>query len=154
MLAVLAVLIAVSSASGENTASPVCDIGRLALQELSTLDPNKGYARFYGDAHLKSADLLTACPTLRYGLPSGFALADEIATKRAGDHLPQYAGRSTPLTMIFEIGVPVISPDGKSAVVEMGTTCTGLCGSGFIAHYVRGPGGWRRDGKIFNAFVS
>ena len=152
MLAVLAVLIAVSPASGENTA--ICDVGRLALRELPTLDANTGYARFYGDAHLKSADLLTACPALRYELLSGFPVADEIATKRAGDHFPRWAGHSTPLTMIFEIGIPVVSPDGESAVVEMGTTCTGSCGSGFIAHYVRGSSGWRRDGKIFNAFVS
>ena len=142
-----------SPTSATMVTASVCDVGRLALRDLPVIDHNKGYARYYGNADLKSGDVIAACPTLRSEIPLGFPIANQMAIKRASIHVP-IRGVNTPLTMIFEVGVPEISGDNRTATVEMGYACTGLCGSGFVAHYVRGPDGWRRDGEIRTIFES
>lgn len=153
MLGLFAVLSAASLIPTKDTKVAVCDVGRVALRDLPVIDGNANYARFYGDAHLRSGNLLTACPDLRRELPPGFPAANDAARTRANIHAP-IRGQTIPLTIIFTIGVPVISADGKSATVEMGYTCTGLCGAGFTARYVLASDGWRRDGAITNNFVS
>lgn len=153
MLPLIALLLTTSPTANTKVTAAVCDIGRLALRDLPAIDHNRGYARYYGNADLKSGDLIAACPALRAEIPQAFPLADDLAIDRASVHGPAQ-GQITPLTMVFEIGTPEISADLKTATVEMGYICTGLCGAGFVAHYVNGPGGWRRDGEIRNTYVS
>lgn len=135
MLTLTALLLAMSPTSAAVGIASVCDVGRLALRDLPVIDHNKGYARYYGNADLKSGDVIAACPKLRSEIPRGFPIANPIAIKRANVHVP-IRGVSTPLTMIFEVGIPQTSDDNRTATVEMGYACTGLCGSGFVAHYV------------------
>ena len=153
MLALTALLLAMSPTPDTMVTASVCDVGRLALRDLPLIDHNKVYARYYGNADLKSGDVIAACPNLRSEIPRGFPIANSIAIKRASVHVP-VRGVSTPLTMIFEVGIPQISGDNRTATVEMGYACTGLCGSGFVANYVRGHDGWRLDGEIRAVFES
>jgi hypothetical protein len=152
MLFLLAATIAAAPEASPKLAAPICDVGRLALRDMPRIDHNTGYARYYGDAGI-AGDLLAICPILRTEIPAGFPPADAVAMQRASVHAP-VPGETTPRTMIFEVGIPAFSADLKTATVEMGYACTGLCGAGFIARYIRGPDGWLRDGEIRNTFVS
>jgi len=48
---------------------------------------------------------------------------------------------------ILDISLPIVSEDGRNALVDVGVACGGLCGAGGVRHYRRdGVGLWRLVG--------
>lgn len=152
MLTLFVMAIAAHSDPDAARRAATCELGRVALRELPKDSDAPGrYDLRYGFPNPRSPDLLDACPELTRELQTDIPLADAEARRRASVHAPTQ--ERTPLTKIFNIGLPQFSADLKTADVSMSYECTGLCAGGFVATYVRGPAGWRRTG-IRNVWVS
>lgn len=135
------------------TPSDVCEVGRAALRDLPTINQNRGFDTYYAGADSQHRDLLEVCPELQSQLPTGYPLANDDARARAAIHAPAPGDQPRP-AFIYAIEVPEISNDRKTATVHMGYSCTGLCGAGFEARYVRTSEGWQRQGEVRMLFVS
>lgn len=131
----------------------VCDVGRATLRDLPPPSFNPADATYYVDADPNHPGLMAACPDLRKELPAGYSVADEAAWSRARVHAP-VLGRCIAPTTIYLVGIPKVAADGRSATVEWGYECTGLCSGGFMSRYVRTPAGWRLDGRPRMKWVS
>jgi len=131
----------------------ICEVGRVALRDLPPLDKGVGNVSNYFDADPDHHGLPEVCPVLRQDLPEGYSLADEAAWAKANVHAP-IPGKYTSSAFIYAIEAPKISADGKSATIEWGYTCTGLCGGGLVSRYVRTSKGWRRAGGPLLKWVS
>ncbi|RYF11996.1 MAG: hypothetical protein EOO77_18265 [Oxalobacteraceae bacterium] len=153
MLALIASLVTGVVAADAPTPAVVCEVGHVALHDLPFPDPNPVDVTYYVDADPSHPGLLRSCPALRGKLPAGYSAADGSAWSRANVHAP-IPGQRTPPTFIYTFGIPKISPDGKSATVEWGYTCTGLCGGGLVSRYIRTSQGWRLEGKPQMKWVS
>ena len=154
MITLIGGLIAVASMPNAAGSAAVCEVGRVALLDLPTLNHNPELDAYYAGIDSEHHDLLDICPQLRDAIPTGYPLADDDARARANDHRAVVSGPQGKAAFIYSIGIPEISEDGKTAVVSMSYSCTGLCGAGFQATYVRGAYGWKRQGEIRNLFVS
>lgn len=130
----------------------MCDLGRVALRDLPAAEPVNGEGVSFIDAS-RPDGLMHACPALQHELPAGYALADDAARARASVHAPTPGQQVTPAT-IYTIDLPKLAADGKAATVAMQYDCTGLCGGGFLTHYVRTSDGWRRQGDRQMLWVS
>ena len=144
MLTLLMALAAGTSAPNHVTSKEVCQVGRVALQDLSAFNANRNYASYYVSPGSSRKDLLDVCPVLRQFVPRGYPFADSDARARASVHAPVPGQRNPPLTEIFSIDPPSVSPDGKTALVTMRYECTGLCGGYTEFTYVRTSAGWRQ----------
>jgi hypothetical protein len=153
MLALITALIAAPVAQKAAMPAEICEVGRAALRDLRTVNQNRQFDAYYAGADPHHQDLLEACPELQSELPTGYPLADDDARARAAIHVPQPGNAPRP-AFIYAINVPEISADLKRATVRMGYSCTGLCGAGFEARYVRTRNGWQRQGEIRMLFES
>lgn len=148
------VLFGLLSAAAPSAAASqaVCEVGRVALRDLTVVEINRGVETYYEIGASGHRDLLEACPKLRSELPAAFPLADEQARARASVHVPVPG----PLrgVFIYQIDVPELSEDRTKAIVHFNYQCSGLCGGTTDAHYVRSPTGWKRDGGFFPVTVS
>lgn len=144
MLFLIASLIA--SVEAPNVAPPavVCAVGRAALRDLPFPHLSLSGGVNYFDADPRRHGLLEVCPSLRADIPAGYSVADEDAWTRANTHVP-VPGQTILPASIYDVSVPKISSNGRYATVEWGYTCTGLCGSRFVAHYILSSGMWRRE---------
>ncbi len=155
MIILITGLIAAVSAPSAARSAAICEVGRVALRDLPAINHNRGFDAYYAGANPEHRDLLEVCPKLKAMLPVGYPLADDDARARAKVGFPRPGQHQhTREAFIYSISVPEISADLKSAVVHMGYSCTGLCGAGFEASYVRTAKGWLRQGEIRNFFVS
>ena len=152
MLIQLAGLLALF-APGVTAPADVCELGRVIVQDLPPAVPDPIDVGYYVDSGPSRSGLLALCPNLREKLPAGYAIADYTAWARANIHAP-LPGRPTAPAIIYTIGVPKLAADAQSATVEMTVTCTGLCGQGLVASYIRTRDGWRRDGQPQTKWVS
>ncbi len=153
MLTFIALLMAVAPAPSAAMSAAICEVGRAALHDLPPADKTGRSDTYYAGADAHHRDLLEVCPKLRSNLPADYPLANSDARNRAAIHAP-IPGVNTRPAFIYAINVPEISDDLKSATVHMGYDCTGLCGGGFEAHYVRTAKGWQRQGEIRMLYVS
>lgn len=83
----------------------------------------------------KPSNLFADCPGLADALPAGVAMAtdkERADVQRMGTHR----------LMVTTISTPILSRDGKSALVAMIHKCVGLCGSGHLVVYKRTKGKW------------
>ena len=145
MLTLLMVSTAVSSVDGRISRNQVCQVGRVALQDLPAFNANRSYTSYYASPDSSRKDLLDVCPELRRLIPAGYPPADDEARKRASIHVPVPGQSNTPGTEIFSIDPPRIASNGKTALVTMRYDCSGLCGGYTEFRYVRTPTGWRQD---------
>jgi hypothetical protein len=153
MLTLIAGLMVASIAPNTAMSAAICDVGGVALRDLPTINHNPGFDTYYGELDRDRHGLLEACPKLRRKIPAGYLLADDDARARASIHVP-VPGKTIRSAFIYTISLPQISADLKTATVEMGYSCTGLCGGSFVAHYSRTAKGWRREGAIHMTSVS
>ena len=153
MLTILAISMAAAVASNNAKSKAICDVGRAALRDLPPADKSGRSDTYYAVPDPRHSDLLDACPELQSALPTDYPLADDDARARAAIHAPLPGANPRP-AFIYTIDIPEISDDLKTAIVHMGYECTGLCGGGFEAHYVRTSKGWQRQGEIRMLFVS
>lgn len=147
MLVLMAGLISATVVLDAAMSAAIYDVGRVALRDLPTINQNRDYKTYYAGVDTDHHDLLEVCPKLERELPAGYSLADNEARARASVH-DFIAARTTPLTLLSSIKMPRISANLKTATVEMGYSCTGLCGASFIAHYTLTSEGWCRQGDI------
>ncbi|MBN8808190.1 MAG: hypothetical protein J0I47_08130 [Sphingomonas sp.] len=153
MLALMLGLMNAAAAPQPATAKVVCEVGRAALRDTwpaRVADAAKRDTTNYVDVEHR---LFAACPMLRAEVPAGYTIADADAWARASVHVP-VQGRQVDPAFIAWIDVPNVAADGKSATVQVGYDCTGLCGGGALFRYVRTPQGWRRDGQPLSQWVS
>ncbi|WP_298089130.1 hypothetical protein [uncultured Sphingomonas sp.] len=143
----------VASVSAKADTATICEVGRIALRDLPKINNNPSFDTYYAGVSRYHRDLLEACPTLVADLPVGYPLADDDARSRANLPAP-IPGRPIREAFVYFIKPPKISRDRKTAIVEMGYFCTGLCGASFEVRYVKSTSGWRREGEIRNLFVS
>ncbi|MEW6389065.1 MAG: hypothetical protein AB1542_01265 [Pseudomonadota bacterium] len=92
-------------------------------------------------------NLFARCPDLTTQLPAGTRMAtpEDLAAV-------QKITRLEPL-FIGVIQAPLITPDGRRALVYQSIRCAGLCGDGSLTAYRRVDGRWVQDRVIFR-FVS
>ncbi|PHY21244.1 hypothetical protein [Caulobacter sp. BP25] len=92
-------------------------------------------------------NLFTRCPQLMKRLPEGVRMAtpEEMA---AVEKLGQYN-----LISVGFIHAPLITPDGRTALVFESMRCPGLCGNGSLTAYHRAKGSWVK-GRVFFRFMS
>ena len=154
MSALIGSLIAVASTPSAATSTAICEVGRVALRDLPSINHNRSFDSYYAGVDAEHHDLLEVCPKLKAKIPTGYRLADDDARARAKVHGPSMPGQEVREAFIYSITIPEIGKDLKTAVVHMGYSCTGLCGAGFQATYVRTAKGWKRQGEIRNLFVS
>ena len=121
-----------------------CEVGRIALSDMPQINHNRSFDAYYSDTD----PLLRACPNLRRYVPAGYPLANEEAVKRASVHAPALDQLYVRPSFVYSVGVPELSADLHEATVQMGYTCTWLCGATFVARYVRVARRWRREGSI------
>jgi len=153
MLTLMAISMVVAPAPRAATSEAICDVGRAALLDLPPADKTGHSDTYYAGADTHHHDLLEACPELRGALPTNYPLADDDARSRAAIHAPVPGTKLRP-AFIYAIDVPDIGEDLRSATVHIRYDCTGLCGGGFEAHYVRTAKGWQRQGDIRMLYVS
>ena len=154
MIALIGGLIAAASMPNAAPSATICEVGRVALRDLPSINHNGSFDAYYAGVDAEHHDLLEVCPKLKAVIPIGYPLADDDALARAKIHVPPLTGQWPRAAFIYSINIPEISADLKTAVVHMGYSCTGLCGAGFEAVYVRTAKGWKRQGEIRNLFVS
>ncbi len=145
MLPLLIALTAGAGATGQARPYEVCQVGRVALQDLPAFNVNRNYASYYAASDTNRTDLLDVCPELRRLVPEGYPAADDEARARASDHVPIPFQRDLRAVEIFSIDPPLISSDGKTALVTMRYECSGLCGGYTEFQYVRTTAGWHKD---------
>jgi len=145
MLTLLLALAAVANAPNQKTSNQVCQVGRVALQDLPAFNANRSYASYYASPDTNRKDLLDVCPALRPLVPDGYPFADHEARARASTHVPVPGQSNPPAAEIFSIDPPRLSPDGKTALVTMRYECSGLCGGYTEFRYVRTPAGWHQE---------
>jgi hypothetical protein len=145
MLTLLMAFAAATGTGDQMILSEVCQVGRAALRDLPGFNANRDFRSYYAKPGGGRQDLLDVCPSLLPLVTRLYPLADDKARAEASIHGP-VAGQSafTP-TQIFSVAPPIISPDGKSAVVTMRYECSGLCGGYTDFSYVRTPAGWRQE---------
>ncbi|MBP2276318.1 MULTISPECIES: hypothetical protein [Sphingomonas] len=153
MIITVFVLMAASVSSSAAKADAICEVGRVALQDLPSTNRERSADLYYAGHDAERTDVLEVCPKLVSEIPAGYPLADRDARARANMHVP-IAGQAIKAAFIYSIEVPEIGADLKTATVRMDVSCTGLCGSGFEAHYIRTAKGWKRQGDIRTLFVS
>lgn len=153
MLALIASLVAGVVAADAAIPAVVCEIGRVALQDLPSRNPGSVDFTYYVDVDPGRPSLMQSCPELRENLPTGYLVADAAAWSRANLSAP-IPGQHIPPAFIYTLGIPKISADGKSAIVEWRYECTGLCGGGLVSRYIRTSQGWRRNGERQVKWVS
>lgn len=93
-----------------------------------------------------NADILD-CPAVQAllktrSIPSGAEAARAATHDAAGKRL------SEPKAQVLAVGMPVVSADGREAVVEAGVVCGQLCGDGLLVHLRRTPTGWTWVGAL------
>jgi hypothetical protein len=154
MIALIGGIIAAVLTPNAATSATICEVGRLALRDLPTINTNRTFDAYYAGVDTTHQDLLEVCPELTNDVPEGYPLADADARSRASVHAPPLSGQRIREAFIYSINIPQVSADSKTAIVQMGYSCTGLCGAGFEAVYVRTNQGWKRQGEIRNLFVS
>lgn len=152
---IASVLSLAMTAASPNSAelTTVCKVGSLALRDLPRINGNKEFDSYYAAPEANHPDLLTICPKLKAKIPKGYPIADEDAKARAAVHAP-VPDRHVREAFIYSVGIPVISSDMQSAVVQFAYSCTGLCGGQFVARYVRTAKGWQRIGPVQMLSVS
>jgi hypothetical protein len=131
----------------------ICELGRVIVHDLPPAVPDPVNVGYYVDGSSSRSGLLALCPNLREKLPAGYSIADYSAWARANNHAP-LPGRSTAPAIIYTVGAPKLAADARSATVDMTVTCTGLCGQGLVAFYIRTRDGWRRNGQPHTKWVS
>jgi hypothetical protein len=72
------------------------------------------------------------------------------AGEAAVDALVSPGGKrtSTWKGVILSVGMPTLSEDGRQAIVEIGTSCGGLCGMGSLLYLRRVRGAWLQAGGL------
>ena len=145
MSTLLMALAAIANAPDQRNSNEVCQVGRVALQDLPAFNANRSYASYYANPDGERKDLLDVCPALRGLVPKGYPFADNEARTRANIHVPVPGQSIAPAVQIFSIDPPRLSPDEKTAVVTMRYECSGLCGGYTEFRYVRTAAGWRQE---------
>lgn len=145
MLTLLMALAAATGTKDQIILSEVCAVGRVALRDLPGFNANHDFRSYYAKPGGSQQDLLDVCPSLRPLATRLYPLADNRARAEATVHAPVAGRADSTSTQIFSIAPPIISPDGKSAVVTMRYECSGLCGGYTEFSFVRTPAGWRQE---------
>lgn len=145
MLTLLMALAAATGTGDQIILSEVCAVGRVALRDLPGFNANHDFRSYYAKPGGSQQDLLDVCPSLRPLVTRLYPLADNRARAEASIHAPVAGRADLTSTQILSIAPPIISPDGKSAVVTMRYECSGLCGGYTEFSYVRTPAGWRQE---------
>jgi hypothetical protein len=105
--------------------------------------PSAGISRAYRWS--RGGDVL-ACSAVRQLLARRNVPSGEAAAKAA-------VGNPDPISPVYKatilsLGMPVVSRDGREALVETGVVCGPLCGAGSLLHLRRDPAGaWRVTGS-------
>jgi hypothetical protein len=128
MSILVAGLMAVDTSSNVISAT-ICDVGRIALKDLPTINHNSAFDAYFDDG----GPMLKACPKLRQDIPVGLPVAGFDALVRASVHAPT-PGKIVRPAFIYWVNLPEVSADLQTATVQMGYSCTGLCGANFVAH--------------------
>lgn len=81
---------------------------------------------------------LLAAKSIPYGEAAAKAVTEDPKTRAMGPW------RAT----IYALGLPVIAPNRREAVVEIGVTCGGLCGNGALISLRRTKDGWKPVGGL------
>jgi hypothetical protein len=150
MLSVTLLSLMLAVAPPPMTSNPVCQVGRVALNDLKSIDKSAQGEMYYGIGSVfpGETDLLEACPNLKSRLPNHLTIATEAILERRKD-----IRSSSPVT-ILGVQAPSISRDGHHAAVHMGHYCNGLCGAWYTVTYTLTAKGWQHDKYVAPPAVS
>jgi hypothetical protein len=150
MLSVMLSSLMLAAAPIPMTRNPICQVGRVALDDLKSINKSAQGEMYYGIGSVfpGETDLLEACPNLKNRLPNHLTIATEAILESGKD-----IRSSTPVT-ILGVQVPSISRDGHHATVRMGHYCNGMCGAWYTVMYTLTAKGWQHDKYVAPPAVS